>query len=139
MLSTTEASLLDRLFGHTLYAIFRSAASFLPTDLVATLGTHLRNQVRLPREVHVEPTAIASATEVTPNASVNYISGTTAIDTIAVSSSQAVGLVWTVIPTGVFTWTTSDNIALAGTAVVSKVLQFVYNPSTAKWYPSYIA
>jgi hypothetical protein len=43
------------------------------------------------------------------------------------------------IPTGVFTWTTAGNIALAGTAVVSKALTMTYDATTTKWYPSYIA
>jgi hypothetical protein len=45
----------------------------------------------------------------------------------------------TILPTAAFTWTAAGNIALAGTAVVGKALDFIYNPFTAKWYPSYIA
>lgn len=45
----------------------------------------------------------------------------------------------TLLPTSAFTWTAAGNIALAGTAVVGKLLDFLYNPVTGKWYPSYIA
>jgi hypothetical protein len=41
------------------------------------------------------------------------------------------------IPTGIFTTTTAGNIALASTAVVNKALYMIYDPTTAKWYPSY--
>lgn len=44
----------------------------------------------------------------------------------------------TVIPTGAFTWTTATNIAVAGTAVVNRALDFIYNPITGKWNPSYV-
>ena len=44
----------------------------------------------------------------------------------------------TLVPTGVFTWTTGGNIALAGTAVVSKAITFTFDVTTTKWYPSYV-
>jgi len=43
-----------------------------------------------------------------------------------------------IMPTGAFTWTAAGNIAVAGTAVVSRLLEFFYNPVTSKWYPSYV-
>lgn len=138
MLSTTEATLLDKLFGDANFAIFRTAASFLPTDKVTSLGTYLRDLVAKPRQVQVG-SAVASASSVTPTAAVNHVTGTTAIDTITVPAGTSTGLVWTVIPDAIFTWTTSSNIALAGTAVVGKALQFVYDPVTGKHYPSYTA
>ena len=41
------------------------------------------------------------------------------------------------IPTGLWSTTTSGNIALATTAVVSKALTLYYDSASAKWYPSY--
>lgn len=41
-----------------------------------------------------------------------------------------------VIPGAAFTWTAAGNIATTGTAVVGKVIIFVYSPSTGKWYAS---
>ncbi len=42
------------------------------------------------------------------------------------------------IPTGAFTWTNATNIAVAGTAVVSRVVFMTYSQKTGKWYPSYV-
>jgi hypothetical protein len=46
---------------------------------------------------------------------------------------------FTIIPDGTFTWTNATNIALGGTAVVSKALEFVWDANAVKWFPSYIA
>ena len=83
---------------------------------------------------------IASATTIAPTKPITFISGTTAIVTITAPSpiSTGGGSI-TLIPTGIFTWTAAGNIALAGTAVVSKALTLVYDVTTAKWYPSYTA
>lgn len=83
---------------------------------------------------------IASATTIAPAKPITFISGTTAIVNItAPSPISAGGGSIVLIPTGIFTWTAAGNIALAGTAVVSKALTLVYDVTTAKWYPSYIA
>ena len=83
---------------------------------------------------------IASATTIAPTKPITFISGTTAVVTITAPSPISLGGGSIVlIPTGAFTWTTAGNIALAGTAVVSKALTLVYDVTTAKWYPSYIA
>lgn len=83
---------------------------------------------------------IASATTIAPTTSIAFVSGTTAIVTITAPSPISVGGgSITLIPTGIFTWTAAGNIALAGTAVVSKALTLVYDVTTAKWYPSYTA
>jgi hypothetical protein len=83
---------------------------------------------------------IASATIIGPTKHITFISGTTAIETITpVVPISAGGGAITLIPTGIFTWTTAGNIALAGTAVVSKALTMTYDVTTAKWYPSYVA
>jgi hypothetical protein len=83
---------------------------------------------------------IASATTIAPTKPITFISGTTAVVTITAPSPISLGGgSITFIPTGVFTWTTAGNIALAGTAVVSKALTLVYDVTTTKWYPSYTA
>ena len=83
---------------------------------------------------------IASATAIAPTKPITFISGTTAVVTITAPSPISLGGGSIVlIPTGAFTWTTAGNIALAGAAVVSKALTLVYDVTTAKWYPSYIA
>ena len=82
---------------------------------------------------------IASATSITPVKSINFISGTAAIETI-VTQPPITGANGTIIliPTGAFTWTTAGNIAIAGTAVVGKALHMTFSGSTSKWYPSYV-
>jgi len=83
---------------------------------------------------------VASATTIAPTTPIAFVSGTTAVVTItAPSPISAGGGSITLIPTGVFTWTTAGNIALAGTAVVSKALTMTYDATTTKWYPSYTA
>ena len=105
------------------------------TDLEKTLpsatGTNLSPKV--------DPTTMASpAGVITPLFEITVVSGTNAITGITVPFASFQGRI-TFLPTGTFTWTTATNIALAGTAVVGRALDFVYNPVTAKWYPSYIA
>jgi hypothetical protein len=83
---------------------------------------------------------IASATTIAPVKQITFISGTTAVVTItAAAPISAGGGTITLIPTGIFTWTTAGNIALAGTAVVGKALTMTYDATTTKWYPSYVA
>lgn len=65
------------------------------------------------------------------------VSGTNAITGITLPAGAQAGFVFTVEPTGIFTWTTATNIILAGTAVVGKTIYFVWNG--AKWVPSVIA
>jgi hypothetical protein len=83
---------------------------------------------------------IASATTIAPTTPIVFISGTTAVVNItAAAPISAGGGTITLIPTGIFTWTTAGNIALAGTAVVGKALTMTYDATTTKWYPSYVA
>lgn len=82
---------------------------------------------------------IASATTIAPTKPITFISGTTAIETItAPSPISAGGGTIILIPTGIFTWTTAGNIAVAGTAVVSRALSLTYDATSTKWYPSYV-
>ena len=82
---------------------------------------------------------IASAATVAPAAPITFISGTAAIVTITVPAAIVTGGgTITFIPTGAFTWTAAGNIAILGTAVVSRALTFTYDTTTTKWYPSYV-
>lgn len=97
------------------------------------------------------PTVASVAGQITIAAPVTFVSGVLAITGISVpqniidaagrSGGTASGYSGriTFIPTGIFTWTAAGNIAVAGTAVVGKALDFIYDSSTSKWYPSYIA
>lgn len=63
--------------------------------------------------------------------------GTAAMTGITIPYAGFQGRI-TVIPKGAFTWTTATNIAVAGTAVANRAVDFIYDPTTAKWYPSYV-
>jgi hypothetical protein len=84
-------------------------------------------------------TAIASATTIAPTNGIVHVTGTTAIATITVPAVLSGGGTFTgclnLIPDGLWTTTTAGNIALASTAVVSRVLTVCYDGT--KWYPSY--
>lgn len=89
-----------------------------------------------------EPTTLvaSAAGSVVPTGRLFHINGTAAITGFTIASMIGfAGGRFTVIPDAVFTWTAAGNIALAGTAVVSKALDFVWDPAAVKWYPSYIA
>jgi hypothetical protein len=92
------------------------------------------------------PTVASVAGLITLTAPVTIVSGALAITGINVPPSLSFGTTpagyggrLTIIPTGAFTWTTATNIAVAGTAVVGKALDFTYDSVTNKWYPSYVA
>jgi hypothetical protein len=91
----------------------------------------------IPLNIKGSAPTIASATTIAPSVAIVFVSGTAAIDTITVPSWMEGGAQITLIPTGIFTTTTSGNIALASTAVVSKSLTMTYDSVTTKWYPSY--
>jgi len=82
--------------------------------------------------------AVASAAgAITPSGPLFHVTGTAAVTgfTIPVGFS---GGSFTIIPDGVFTWTTAGNIGLAGTAVVSRSLTFTWDSNAGKFYPSYV-
>jgi len=82
---------------------------------------------------------IASAATIAPIKDITFISGTAAVVTItAITPFTTGGGTITLLPTGAFTWTTAGNIAVAGTAVVSRALTMTYDSGTTKWYPSYV-
>jgi len=83
--------------------------------------------------------AVASAAGlITPSGPFFHVTGALAVTGFTIPEGFNGGS-FTIIPDGAFTWTTANNIALAGTAVVGKALTFTYDPATNKFYPSYIA
>ena len=81
---------------------------------------------------------IASASTIAPAAAITFVSGTSTISTItAPSPISLTGGQLTLIPTGVWSISTSGNVALASTAVVNKALIITFDSGTSKWYPSY--
>jgi hypothetical protein len=83
--------------------------------------------------------AVASvAGQVTPSGPLFHITGALAITGFLLPVGFTGGS-FTVIPDGTFTWTTANNIAIAGTAVVNKALTFWYDTNSSKFVPSYLS
>jgi hypothetical protein len=119
-------------------AVFATTPTLTTPVIGAATGTSL--VLSSFNAVSAAAPTVASATTIAPTTPIAFVSGTTAVVTItAPSPISAGGGSIILIPTGIFTWTTAGNIALAGTAVVSKALTMTYDVTTTKWYPSYIA
>jgi hypothetical protein len=119
-------------------AVFATTPTLVTPVLGAATGTSL--SLSGFSAVSAAAPTIASATTIAPTTPVVFISGVAAVVTITAAAPISTGGgTITLIPTGVFTWTTGGNIALAGTAVVSKALTMTYDATTTKWYPSYVA
>lgn len=81
---------------------------------------------------------IASNSTIAPIAAITFVSGTSTISTITTPSPISLtGGQITLIPTGLWSISTSGNVALASTAVVNKALTMTFDGGTNKWYPSY--
>lgn len=85
--------------------------------------------------------AVASAAgQVTPSGPLFHITGALAITgflvPIGFNGTAVGGGCFVVIPDGTFTWTSANNIAIAGTAVVNKTLMFCWDGTNSKWVPS---
>jgi len=83
-------------------------------------------------------TAVASAAgQVTPSGPLFHITGALAITgfltPVGCDATAVGGCQFVVIPDGAFTWTTANNIALAGTAVVNKAITFMWDATNSKW------
>lgn len=151
--SGTEIRLFDVLrVGPLGFETFQATATSTATSVVlipATDGTidlgrisggtnRWRHLIQTGLQATGAAPTIASAGTIAPTTERTFISGVAAIDTITPPAPIASGGGRiTLIPTGIFTWTTAGNIALAGTAVVSKALDMFFDSVTSKWYPSY--
>lgn len=86
--------------------------------------------------------AVASAAGlVTPSGTLFHITGALAITgfniPIGFNATAFGGGTFCVIPDGTFTTTTANNIALASTAVVNKLLCWTWDATNSKFVPSY--
>lgn len=83
------------------------------------------------------PTLTITTNTITPVNTISFV-GAGLIKTITVPANMSgTGGSIKIIPTAAFTTDTTGNIALASTAVINRVLEFVYDGVTGKWYPSY--
>lgn len=78
-----------------------------------------------------------SANTITPTGSVHHVSTTNVLATITVPATFVTPGRVTFIPDAIFTWNTSGNISIAGTAVVNKALTMTWDGT--KWSPSYLS
>lgn len=122
------------------YAFSESGTAYWPAYYNVSVTNEMRAQ-KLVAGLHAHggpaPT-IASAGTIAPTTPVAFVSGTTTISTItAPSPISGTGGTIKLIPTGLWSTNTAGNIALATTAVVSRVLELTYDAITGKWYPSY--
>ena len=139
MLSENEEKLITKLTDGNLSSIFRVIYGFFPTDKIVALGTYLRQLVTKPREVLAESVAIVSDV-ITASAAVGYIADPGSFDTISMADSlKDNARQWTLVCSGIVSWTDADNIAVAGTCPAKTSVTFTYLPFTDKWYPSKVA
>jgi hypothetical protein len=86
--------------------------------------------------------AVASAAgQITPSGPLFHITGALAITGFLFPIGMGVGQTegqFCVIPDGTFTFTTANNIAVAGTAVVNRLMCFIWDFTNLKWVPSYV-
>ncbi len=81
-------------------------------------------------------TALVSGSTISPVSRVHHVSGTSTISSIT-ATGMIDGEVLILIADGSFATNNSGNIALGSTAVVNRAMQFVWDATAAKWYPSY--
>jgi hypothetical protein len=118
-------------------AVFATSPTLATPVIGAATGTSL--SLSGFNAVSAAAPTIASATTIAPTTPIVFVSGTTAIVNITAAAPISTGGgTITLIPTGAFTWTAAGNIAVLGTAVVSRALTMTYDVTTAKWYPSYV-
>lgn len=91
-----------------------------------------------PVPTSVSPAVASAAGLITPSGPLFHVTGALAITGFNTPEGFNGGG-FAIIPDGTFTWTTANNISIAGTAVVGKLLIFTYDAATNKFYPSYIA
>ncbi len=73
---------------------------------------------------------------IAPSNQIHHVAGAGPLKTITVPSSFTTGAIY-LIPDATWSYDLTGNIGLAGTAVIGKVIVFVYDGS--KWYPSTVA
>lgn len=83
-------------------------------------------------------TVASAAGLLTPSGPLFTVSGTAAITGITAPVGFTNSGGFCIVPSGAFTWTTANNIAVAGTAVVGRLLCFQYSATTSKYVASYL-
>jgi len=81
-------------------------------------------------------TVASVAGMLTPSGPLFTISGALAITGFNIPVGFVYGS-FCAMPSGAFTTTTANNIAIASTATVGRLMCWIYEPATAKFYPTY--
>ncbi len=82
-------------------------------------------------------TVASPAGLLTPTGPFLTVSGSNAITGITVPVGGLYSS-FKIAPSGAFTFTTANNIGLAGTAVVGRILEFTWDATSSKYLPSYV-
>ncbi|MGZ8842133.1 MAG: hypothetical protein ACXW18_00605 [Pyrinomonadaceae bacterium] len=123
------------------YATAIGAGSSVSTSNTIALGRAAgTDTVLIPGlTVQFEGAVLAiSSNTITPTNSIHHV-GAGLIKTITVPTNFTSGVLY-VIPDAAFTYDATGNIVVpsgGGTAVVNKLMVFVYSSSASKWVPSY--
>lgn len=124
----------------TPYVNVMTGAQWLFSSITGTWVPGFQNYSQTP----IVTALVASAAgEITPSGPLFHVNGTAAITgfltPVGCNATTVGGSKFTIIPDAIFTWTSANNIALAGTAVVNKALTFIWDAVNSKWCPDYIA
>ena len=139
----TSPTLVPPLLGTVTSGVISACTSTSMVMVTPVLGTPtsgvLTNCTGSPTFTDVKASGLLATTAAAATTQSTFISGVAAVVTItAPAPISAGGGTITLIPTGAFTWTAAGNIAVLGTAVVSRALTMTFDVTTTKWYPSYV-
>lgn len=110
-----------------------TGAQYLCSTVLGKWVAGWQNDLILP---NVTAAVASAAGLITPSGPLFHVTGTAAITGFNIPLGFAYGS-FTIIPDAIFTTTAANNIAIASTAVVNKLLTYTYDPVTAKFIPSY--
>lgn len=98
---------------------------------------NFQNLSTVQNSLQPKPVTIASAATIAPTSFPTFVTGTVPVATITppVTGAHMLSLIFTNASPGATA--TTGNIILATTVVLNKQLLLTYDPSTAKYYPSY--
>ncbi len=135
-----EGNLIEQVGAGTAYTI-DAGVSLMDANNVVTVGSVTYNGQRAdtsrqlnPFSPHSVGAAVASGATITPTGEFFHVTGTSAIATINPPFGFN-GPYMCAIPDAIFTTNTAGNVGLASTAVVGRLLCWMYDGS--KWWPSY--
>lgn len=125
--------------GYTIYESGTTGRGLIDNITTDIASTSLSYSIGTPSKVFVKGNRgsdVTAASTITLSSQVCVVSGGTTIQTISRPVSVLPGDYYVLIPGSAFTWGTSGNIRVSGTAVLGKALLMVWDGSV--WSPSYV-